>query len=543
MQTGYLYFVERAVRGMSAIVSALGDEGANRRPELPGANTPFAVLTHCLGVMSYWGGHLVAGRPVERDRLAEFDAAGPVAVLCDRAEEALMQLRADVAAARWDEPLRHDPDPAALGPDRTMNQGEALLHLYEEMAQHHGQMEILRDTLQEAAAQDVAAEPASVTVEWLRAKRGVKWHRPGPDLLPAWVADMDFPVARPVRDAIHATVARGDLGYPDWPQYPLAAPFAERMSRRYGWRPAPELVRPITDLIQALQIVLTLTTGPGDGVAVFTPSYPPFLATIESMNRRLISAASGDLSDAKVLLLVNPHNPTGHVYSRAELEHIADRAERHDLLVISDEIHAELSYSEHIPFAALHPRTAARTVTVTSATKAFNLAGLRTALAHVGPDDLRARWDAQPPDLFGAVNVLGVEATLAAWAHGDDWLRGVNDHLRAQRDHLASRVHAELPGVTMHVPEAGYLAWLDCAGAALPEQPADWFRRHAGVELSAGLDFGSEGLDHARLNFATTREILDRIIDAMAAALRRSASPATGTAVTGDPGYSEFTRL
>ncbi|GAA2598035.1 PatB family C-S lyase [Winogradskya consettensis] len=437
-----------------------------------------------------------------------------------------------MAVARWDEPLRHDPDPAALGPDRTMTQGEALLHLYEEMAQHHGQMEVLRDTLQEAAVQEAAAqeaeaEPTQVTMEWLRAKRGVKWHRPGPELLPAWVADMDFPVAPPVRDAIHATIARGDLGYPDWPRYPLAVPFAERMSRRYGWKPDPDRVRPITDLIQALQIVLTLTTAPGDGVAVFTPSYPPFLATIESMNRRLIraGAATAELSEAKVLLLVNPHNPTGHVYSRAELDGIADLAERHDLLVISDEIHAELSYTGHIPFASLNPRTAARTVTVTSATKAFNLAGLRTALAHVGPDDLRARWDAQPPDLYGAVNVLGVEATLAAWEHGDDWLRGVNDHLRAQRDHLALRVHAELSGVTMHVPEAGYLAWLDCAGAGLPGQPADWFRRHAGVELSAGLDFGPEGDHHARLNFATTREILDRIVDAMAAALRRSVHP------------------
>ncbi|MFI5933638.1 aminotransferase class I/II-fold pyridoxal phosphate-dependent enzyme [Actinoplanes sp. NPDC051494] len=530
MQTGYLYFVERAVHGMRDIVAGLGDELAVRRPDVPGANTPYGLLTHCLGVLDYWGGHVVAGRTVERDRDAEFDAVGPVAELCTRADRALEQLRADIAGVDWAAAPRNEPDPAFLGPSRRLDQGGVLLHLFEEMAQHHGQMEVVRDLLRIRDFDDVP-------LSWLRAKRGVKWQRPGPDLLPAWVAETDFPVAPPVRDALHATIARGDLGYPDGPGYPPAAPFAARMRQRYGWEPDPAHVRPLTDLIQSLQLVLTLATAPGDGVVAFTPNYPPFLATIASMGRRLVSAPAvargeswtwdldrldADLraAGARVLLLVNPHNPTGRMYSRAELTRIAELADRHDLLVVSDEIHAELAHAprRHVPFASLGPSAAARTVTVTSAAKAFNIAGLRTAVAHVGPEELRARWDAQPPDLHGKVNVLGVEATLAAWASGDPWLRTLNGHLLRQRDHLVSRM-ADLPGLRLRAPDAGYLAWIDCTAADLPESPVDWFRRHAGVELSAGADFGPGHEAFVRLNFATTTAVLDRILDAMAAAL------------------------
>jgi len=533
MQTGYMFFVERAVHGMRDIVIGLGDDLAVRRPGLPGANSPYGLLTHCLGVMSYWGGHVVAGRAADRDRAAEFDAVGPVRELGERADRALEQLRSDVAGADWAAEPRNEPDPAFLGPARRLDQGGVLLHLYEEMAQHHGQMEVLRDLLRTRDFDDVP-------LSWLRAKRGVKWQRPGPGLLPAWVAETDFPVAPPVRDAIHAVVARGDLGYPDWTGYPLAAPFAARMRHRYGWAADPGHVRPVTDLIQSLQLVLTYTTAPGDGVVAFTPNYPPFLATVASMDRRLVPVPmlpgedgwtwdrerfEADLraAGATVLLLVNPHNPTGRMFTRAELTEIAELAERHDLTVVSDEIHAELAHAprRHVPIASLGPAIAARTVTVTSASKAFNVAGLRTAVAHVGPDRLRARWDAQPPDVHGSINVLGVEATLAAWASGDDWLRALNAHLLGQRDHLMARM-SDLPGLTLRAPDAGYLAWIDCTEAGLPEPPVDWFRRHAGVELVAGADFGGGDDTFVRLNFATTRPLLDQIIDAMASALNEA---------------------
>ncbi|MGH8862950.1 MAG: aminotransferase class I/II-fold pyridoxal phosphate-dependent enzyme [Jatrophihabitantaceae bacterium] len=522
----FRYFVERAVRGMCAIVADLGDDAANARVDVPGANSAYALVTHCLGVMSYWGGEVNRGRDAHRDRDAEFASSGPVAELLARADAALVQFGADVAAARSDDPPPRPPAGWARGPHRELTQAGVLMHVYEEVAQHHGQLEVLRDALR---AGPPAFEPP---MHWLRAKRGVKWARPGPDLIPAWVADMDFPIAPPIRGAITGMLDRGDLGYPDWSQNPLAAAFARRMQHSFGWAPDPSLVRPIADLIQSLQVILHLATEPGDAVVTLLPSYPPFPASIATMQRRLNPVRlrpdgeswtwdEDDLdhaaAGATVLLLVNPHNPTGRVFTTAELQHLADVAERHDLLVISDEIHAELVFGphEHVPFATIAP---GRTVTVTSATKAYNIAGVRTAVAHVGPDRLRERWDAMPPDLFGLPSTLGVEATVAAWRDCDSWLDRLRAHLRAQRDHLVDRVDA-LPGVRMRVPDAGYLAWLDCTDAALGRDPAAFFREHAGLELAPGPDYDPAAEGWVRLNFATGRGVLDEILDRMQAAL------------------------
>jgi putative C-S lyase len=528
----YLYFVERAVGGMAVIVADLGDDLACTRPDLPGANSAYGLLTHCLGVIRYWGGRLVAGREIERDREREFEATGSVTDLLAETEAVLAQLRIDIETVDSEGDLAREPDVWAQGPGRKLNQGAALLHLYEEMAQHHGQMEVLRDLLRKTRP----GRPFAADLGWLRAKHGVKWRRPGPDLIPAWVADMDFPVAAPIRAAIEATVDRGDLGYPDWPEHPLAAAFSERMLQRYGWAADPGHVRGLTDLIQGLQLVIELATEPGQAVVAHTPNYPPFLATVPTTGRRLLAAQlhpNGDswawdhdrldaelrIADARVLLLVNPHNPTGRVFTRAELEQVAELAERHDLIVISDEIHAELTFEpyQHVPFATLSPETAARTVTITSATKAFNIAGLRTAVAHVGPARLRAAWDAAPPDLYGATNVLGVEATLAAWRDGDPWLAGLRGHLADQRRQL-DRL-ATLPGLVYRPPEATYLAWLDLTEAGLPGDPAAFLRAKAGIELSPGADFGPGSAGFARLNFATSATVLNSVLDRIETAL------------------------
>jgi bifunctional pyridoxal-dependent enzyme with beta-cystathionase and maltose regulon repressor activities len=520
----FMFFVERAVNGMRDILTELGDELANQAPDWPGANTPYAVLTHCLGVIGYWGGHVVAGREVHRDRDSEFTASGPVAELTDRIPGVLTQLREDIAASQAGAGLAREPTASTFQSDRPLTRDGALVHILEELAQHRGQLEGVRDALLARKTQNSSFSELSMS--WLRAKRGIKWHGPGPALLPAWVADMDFPVAPVIADAIGGAVSRGDLGYPDWDENPLAGPFAERMSARYGWSPDPGQVRGVIDIIQGLQIVLSLTTQPGDGVATFVPCYPPFLETITAMRRRLVPIRltpdggwDRDVPPARVLLLVNPHNPTGKTFDADELACIAELADRQDLTVVCDEIHAELVHrpSRHRPFATFSPR---RAVTLTSASKAFNVAGLRAAIAHVGPDELRAAWDAQPPEYYGTPNVLGVEATLAAWRHGQPWLDAVTTYLTGQRDHLFRRL-AELPGVTAVPPRAGYLAWLDWSGAGLPEAPAAWFREHAGVELSPGSDFGAGNEDYARLNFATSRDVLDQIIDALRDALAR----------------------
>jgi cysteine-S-conjugate beta-lyase len=376
---------------------------------------------------------------------------------------------------------------------------------------------------------------------WLRRKESIKWRRARRDVLPAWMADMDFPVAEPISEAISEIVRRGDLGYPSWSNWmglsPLAEPFTWRMTELYGWQPQPDWVHNFSDLIQAIQVVLYLTTQPGDAVALHTPSYPPVLKSITMMGRRVIASQMERSSDdwgfdpdrleqdiaetgCGTLIVVNPHNPTGHVYTVAELQVLADIAVRRDLLVISDEIFAELAYPpyRHIPLASLGPDIADRTVTLTSATKAFNFAGLRCAVAHVGSARLRTALDACPPDLLGVLDVLGVAATKAAWEKGDAWLAALVDHLRANRDLIASTLAARAPAIGYHPPQATYLAWLDCRQLETATEPAAFFEEKARVLILPGEGFGPGGAGFARLNFATSREILTEILARMTTA-------------------------
>lgn len=372
----------------------------------------------------------------------------------------------------------------------------------------------------------------------LRRRGGQKWRRYGPDVLAAWVADMDFAPAPAVREALMALVEGGDLGYPYWPAgSPLRAALSERMAERYGWQIDPAEVRELCDIIQGVQLTLELGTSPGDAVALHTPTYPPFLSSLKAMRRRIvgipmergegawrvdIERTASELARArcKALLLVHPHNPTGKVFTRDELQDLAEIAERLDLLVISDEVHAELTYpgAHHVPFASLGGAIAARTVTLTSATKAFNLAGIRCALAHIGPRALRERRDAAPFALYGTPSVLGVAATLAAWREGDSWLAAVLDYLATNRDHLAARLSAET-ALELIPPQATYLAWVDARALQLGAEPADVALEAGRVALSPGADFGADGRGFFRLNFATSRQILDAVIDAVVTGL------------------------
>jgi cystathionine beta-lyase len=376
-----------------------------------------------------------------------------------------------------------------------------------------------------------------LTLDTIGVRDGVKWSKAAPGVIPAWVADMDFPVAPPVRDAI-VSRAGGDLGYPAWLDRhgsgPLAEVFAERMEQRYGWHPDPDHTRPFTDINQALQVLLHTATRPGDAVALHTPVYHPFLHTLDAMDRPLLAvpmrpdgdswgfdldelAARLGRGDCRVLLLVNPHNPTGRAFTAAELAGLADLAERHDLLVISDEIHADLTHDghRHIPFATLLPE---RTITLTSATKAFNLGGIRCSVAHVGVPAVRDALDAWPRHLFGAANLLGVEATVAAWRHGDPWLAEVLGILGRNRRMIAER----LPGaVGYRPPDATYLAWLDFTPLVPDEDPADLLLREARVMVNSGPMFGPGGTGFVRLNFATSGPILEEMLGRIATALAR----------------------
>ncbi|WP_030740904.1 MalY/PatB family protein [Streptomyces sp. NRRL S-31] len=367
-------------------------------------------------------------------------------------------------------------------------------------------------------------------VRALHRRPGAKWSRAEPDVLPAWIAEMDFPPAPAVREALLRCV-ENDLGYPSWDgrpeEIPLRAAFAERMRERHGWAPDPAWVREFTDVNQGLQAVLNVATRPGDGVVVHTPTYPPFLETIASMGRRLHAVpytADGDgwtfdtdrldrelgEGSSRVLLLVNPHNPTGRVLCREELEALAGLALRHDLLVVADEIHADLVHEphRHIPFASLSAEVAARTVTLTSATKAFNVPGARCAVAHVGPAEVREAL-AHPTHLYGEPNTFGVAATLAAWREGDGWLARLKPVLARN----AALVRDRLPaGVGYRVPQATFLAWLDCRGLDLDPDPHTFFLDKARVLLNDGRTFGPGGEGFVRLNFATSEAILEDIL-------------------------------
>jgi cystathionine beta-lyase len=361
--------------------------------------------------------------------------------------------------------------------------------------------------------------------------------------LASWVADMDFPIAPAIVERLTRRVA-ADVGYPAWDDVgrsPLPERFAERMATRFGWSPDPARLHELSDALQGVALAIHHLTEPGDGVVVHVPAYPPFLELIRATDRRLVevparhtaagyawdydeidsrlASARGGHGRARLWILCHPHNPTGRVFDAAELARIAALATAHDLVVVSDEIHAELVHpgSSHVPFATLSDEVAARTITVTSTSKAFNLAGLRWAILHAGHAGFHEAISRLPSHYLGIPNLLAVEATDAAWSDGDDWLNAVRLVLDDNRRRLTRLFAAHLPAVRYHQPQATYLAWLDCTALGLDGDPAEAFRER-GVELAAGHRFGSIGTGFVRLNFATSPAVLEAIVERMSTA-------------------------
>ena len=368
--------------------------------------------------------------------------------------------------------------------------------------------------------------------------RGEKWNLYAEDVLPLWVADMDLPHADPVRRELQRALDQGDFGYPIHPA-PTDLPvlYAAWAAERHGWNVDPRHVELLTDVVQGMYVALDRFSEPGDGALMQTPIYSPFRSSVRTMKRRalevpLVDSGSGyevDLDevrraarDARIFLLCSPHNPTGRVFTRAELEALAEIACEHDLFVVADEIHGDLTLpgSTFIPFAALSPQVEARTLTLTSASKAFNFAGLRTAIAVFGSAEQKRRFNSLPRHLRGGVGILGIEATRSAWRFGGPWLEALITHLAANRAFVASTVADQLPGIVHHPPEATYLAWLDCRALELEPSPYEFFLERARVGLSNGADFGLPGEGFVRLNFATSRAIVAEALERMAKALR-----------------------
>jgi cystathionine beta-lyase len=351
---------------------------------------------------------------------------------------------------------------------------------------------------------------------------------------------MDFPVAEPIRRRLQRALDVGDTGYPLHPAPTrLPALFAERAERRYGWRVEPRRVELLSEVVQGMYVAISQFTEPGEGVIVQTPIYAPFLGAVRGLGRTLrenpLRAVSGgyevDLeglreqaAHARMLLLCNPHNPSGRVLRREELEGIAKIALEHELVIVSDEIHADLVYRghRHVPIASLSPEIEARTITLTAGSKAFNIAGLRVGLAIFGSEELKRRFLRFDRHLRGGLGGLGILALEAAWSHADPWLEEVVPYLEANRDFVAAFVEAALPGVRHVAPEGTYLAWLDCRALELAPSPQRFFLERAKVGLSDGPTFGMPGEGFVRLNFATSRPLLTRALEQMATALRES---------------------
>jgi cysteine-S-conjugate beta-lyase len=378
---------------------------------------------------------------------------------------------------------------------------------------------------------------AALTLDELRRRRSEKWRAYPPDVLPMWVAEMDTPLAPPIREALLAAVELGDTGYPTPAGLPEA--YAEFAARRFGWRPDPGAMALVPDVMQGIVAVLEQITDRGSGVVINPPVYSPFYSFLPRAGRRLVESPlaltdggwrldterlADDLArpDVQAYLLCNPHNPTGTVLSRDELVTVAELATRHRVRVLVDEIHAPLTYPgfRHVPFLSLADQApaAAAGFAVVSASKAWNLAGLKAALAVAGPAAV-GELSGIPHDVREGGGIFGVVASEAALRGGTPWLDDLLAGLDANRRLLADLLAGQLPAVGYRPPQATYLAWLDCRALDLPGEPAEVFLSRGRVAVNEGLEFGKPGHGFVRFNFATHPEIVTEAVRRMAAAI------------------------
>lgn len=373
----------------------------------------------------------------------------------------------------------------------------------------------------------------------LRARTDNKWRRYAPDVLPAWIADMDFDPPPCVVDALDRALRHGDLGYYGDRLELVSAAFGAWQREQHGWEPDPELMLVTDDVMTGLAACLLAWCRGGEAALVSTPTYPPFLEALADTPARGVDvplrrspggweldvdglARAAAREQARALLLCNPHNPTGRAFTRGELEQVAEVATAHDLVVVADEVWADLVYEPrvHVPFATVSPDAAARSITLSGPSKSFNLGGMRCAVAHFGSPALRDTFLRAARPYLGTSNALAVTATLAAWEHGRPWLDALTLRLAENRARVASVLCEELPDVDFHVPDATYLAWFGCERLGLPAPPAEHLVQQGKVALYAGSDFGPNTADWARLNFATSPSILDAVLERVVGALR-----------------------
>lgn len=377
-----------------------------------------------------------------------------------------------------------------------------------------------------------------------RGSDSFKWGRyAGRDVLPLWVADMDFAAPPEVLAALHSRVDHGVFGY-GGPTGAVTEAVQDALARDYGWQIEPDWLVWLPGLVTGLHVACRGLTDPGDGVLTAVPVYGPFLSAPTLSERHLVKlplvcqhgrwtwdfhaleAALG-ASRPRLLLLCHPHNPVGRAWERNELEQIADLCERHGVLVCSDEIHADLQLepgARHLPFACLDKEAARTSVTLMAPSKTYNIPGLSCAFAVIPDASIRRRFTRVMAGIVPHVNVLGLAACGAAYAHGAPWRAALLAYLRGNRELVAAAV-AAMPGLTMIRPEATYLAWIDARQCSL-ENPAAAFEA-AGVGLSDGREFGLPG--YLRLNFGCPRTTLDSALARLQTVLLGPGASAPGS--------------
>ncbi|WP_342023946.1 aminotransferase class I/II-fold pyridoxal phosphate-dependent enzyme [Arthrobacter citreus] len=376
----------------------------------------------------------------------------------------------------------------------------------------------------------IAAEPMAA----LRARTSYKWQTYPADVLPLFVAEMDYPLAEPVQQAMISRVLASDTGYIAGPE-PVAAAFTGYAGRTWEWFVEPADVRTTTDVSVAIVECLRQTV-PVDGSVVITPPvYPPFydlppeadasvvevplLLTGAGWKLNLPELERAFARGADALLLCSPHNPLGLVHSDESLRAVADLSAKYGVAVISDEIHAPLTYGpgSFTPYLSVSDNAREYGICVTAASKAWNIAGTKCALMVAQSDRTRLQLDSMPEEVSARTSILGLHGTAAAYNDGGPWLGDVMDALAANRGLLGELLAARLPGVIYRPPAAGYLAWLDFRGLGW-EDPAAVALERARVALEPGARFGRQGSGFARLNFACSPDVLAEAVARLAAA-------------------------
>jgi cystathionine beta-lyase len=378
----------------------------------------------------------------------------------------------------------------------------------------------------------------SVTLETARERTSEKWRVYPPDVLPAFVAEMDFEIAPPIRNALQRALDSSDLGYAAPKE--IAHAFAAFASSFLKWDIDANQVFAVPDVMSGVSQALHLLTQPGEGIVINPPVYPPFFEVIAYEGRHIVEVPlveheSGDwivdlkqlerafAAGAKAYLLCNPHNPVGRAWSARELQAMAELAQRYGVAVISDEIHAPLTMPgvPFVPFLHIAPETVPA-VALTSASKGWNIPGLKCgvliACATLAPR-MREQLRAIPTEIESRIGHLGVIASVAAFREGVPWLQELRAYLEGNRLLLQQLLAQHVAAIRYRPQEATFLSWLDCRALNLPDEPAKYFLKHGRVALYNGTSFGSSGAGFVRLNIGTSRQILAEIVGRMEAAL------------------------